>query len=78
VKKSASKLREILQSQLDSGSSNLYFVLKQGSWETLQRYPAADIDRVIEELAGYQYLDTRLEIPYFEKQEKKSGSKTSR
>jgi hypothetical protein len=68
----------MLQSQLDSGSSSLYFVLKQGSWETLQRYPASDIEHVAKELAGYQYLDTRLEIPYFEKQEKKSGSKTAR
>lgn len=78
MKKSASRLREMLQAQLDSGQANVYFVLKRGEWETLQRYPAAEIDRAVADVTGCDYIGIRMEIPYFERQEKSSANKTHR
>jgi hypothetical protein len=70
VKKSASRLREMFEQQIGENQSNFYFVLKRGSWETLQRYPSTDLDRLLEAITDCEYIDTRMEIPYFERQEK--------
>jgi hypothetical protein len=71
-------LNELFRKQIEEEkASMLYFVLREGNLECLQRYKHEEKDQVIDMLKSCKYTGTKLEIPYFEKKAKRNAAKTS-
>ena len=68
---SPNKVLELIEQQTNVGNTNFYFVLKRGTWETLQRYPITDAQSITNVLSNLKYLHTKIAIPYFEQPVKK-------
>lgn len=65
------------QQREDERATMIYFVLKDGDHECLQRYPHEETDNIIDVLKGCKYIDKKMGIPYFEKKVKKNAAKTA-
>jgi len=70
-------LNKLFDDQINQGASMLYFVLKEGEFECLQRYKIEEKSSVIDLLKNCKYLDTKIGIPRFEKKAKKNASNTA-
>jgi hypothetical protein len=72
------KPEELFRRQIEEErASMLYVVLKEGDFETLHRYKHEEKNQVIDMLKDYQYLDTRIGIPRFERKAKRNAAKTA-
>lgn len=71
-------IKKLFKTQMEvEKCSMLYFVLKEGQRECLQRYEHTDVDLAIAVLKDCKYLDTRIGIPRFERKVKKNAIKTA-
>jgi hypothetical protein len=71
-------IRTLFKTQIEEEKcSMLYFVLKEGQRECLQRYEHDDADLAVAVLKDFKYLDTRLGIPRFERKAKRNAAKTA-
>jgi len=71
-------IQKLFEKQIEEEKcSMLYFVLKDGERECLQRYEHHNIDLAISLLKDCKYLDTQLEIPRFERKAKRNVTKTT-
>jgi len=69
---------ELFRRQIEEEqASMLYVVLKEGDFETLNRYKHEEKKQVIDMLKDYKYLDTRIGIPRFERKAKRNAAKTA-
>jgi hypothetical protein len=71
-------IQKLFKKQMEEEKcSMLYFVLKDGVRECLQRYEHQNIDLAISLLKDCKYLDTQLGIPRFERKAKRNVTKTT-
>jgi len=69
---------ELFRRQIEEEqASMLYVVLKEGDFETLNRFKHEEKKQVIDMLKDYKYLDTRIGIPRFERKAKRNAAKTA-
>jgi hypothetical protein len=72
-------LNDLFKKQIEEEHAvMLYFVLKEGDRECLQRYKHEEKESVIALLKDCKYIDTRIGIPRFERKAKSNVAKTSR
>jgi hypothetical protein len=65
------------QQREDERATMIYFVLKDGDHECLQRHAHEKTDDIVGMLKTCKYIDTKMGIPYFEKKVKKNAAKTA-
>lgn len=58
-------LEYIFKPQVEEGTTKLYFMLRDGTQQMIERHPANDIATLLPMLDAFQYVGTQNRIPRF-------------